>query len=247
MRLPSTKFLKLFSKKVRDERREWLIRIGVLEQVSFDHCHVIKPSPPPPPPPSGQTGKTSAFDLAAGIELPRRLTFPVPPRLRSSGATIDSYNLASSSNLEPFRTDADTESYLSAATSRDTEGPMDAEIPTSPPRVYVEPPVPDPFLVDDPEDPMSEEENEVSSASESSQVFTTMRSEETLVKSPHSEPDKHLPPPPPQPEELEDQEEAPTISLPALILPTMFLPIPNVRRCCFCLGFHDKYRSRLVH
>ncbi|KAL4259902.1 Trafficking protein particle complex subunit 12 [Pleurotus pulmonarius] len=227
MRLPASKFLKRFSRKVRDTEREWFI--GVQAQVSFDHCHVIKPWPspsPPPPPSSGQ--KTSPFDLAAGIQVPRRVTFPVHASSRPSGASIDSYNLASSSNSESFRTDTDTEGYISAATARDMEGPMDAEIPTSPPRVYVEPPVPDPFLVDDPEDPMSEEENEASSASESSQVFTTMQSEETLVKSPHPEPNKHLPsPPPPQPEEVEDQEEAPTISLPALILPTMFLPIPN--------------------
>lgn len=221
MRLPSTKLLKRLSKKVRDEREphRWLIG------VSFDHCHVINALVPPPPPPS----RTSAFDIAAGIEPPRRLTSPVPSRPWSSSASTDSYSLSSSSNSQSFRTD--TESYLSAETAREMEAPMDAEMPTSPPRVYVEPPVPDPFLVDDPEDPMSEEENEASSASESSQVFTTMRSEETLVKSPHSEPIKHLPPPPPQPEEVEDQEEAPTISLPALILPTMFLPIPNVRRC----------------
>ncbi|KAF7430912.1 hypothetical protein PC9H_006627 [Pleurotus ostreatus] len=220
MRLPSPKLLKRFSKKVKDERERWLIGVW------FDHCHVINALVPPPPSPSPPS-KTSAFDIAAGIEPPRRLTLPVPLRPWSSSASIDSYSLASPSNSQWFPTDTDTEIYLSADSAREMEAPMDAEMPTSPPRVYVEPPVPDPFLVDDPEDPMSEEENEASSASESSQVFTTMRSEETLVKSPHSEPDKHLPPPPPQPEEVEDQEEAPTISLPALILPTMFLPIPN--------------------
>lgn len=42
-----------------------------------------------------------------------------------------------------------------------------------------------------------------------------------------------LPTPAPGPDSDEDDEEIPDLFIPALIAPTMFLPIPNVRFSCF--------------
>lgn len=84
---------------------------------------------------------------------------------------------------------------------------------SSPPEVYIEPEVPDPFLIDS---DASDEE-----AVQEIPISTPTR---TLL-SPNV--NKDVPPPPSE----SDEEDAPEIYLPLLVLPTNFLPIPNAS--CF--------------
>lgn len=123
--------------------------------------------------------------------------------------------------------------------------PPDSEpVSSSPPTVYVEPEVPDPFLIDDEESDFSDEEADSPPAITQSQLTITPPPQETaipaLMSSLPSEPatphSLSLPSPnlnkavPPPPSESETDEEAPDLYLPGLLIPTMFLPIPNVRR-----------------
>lgn len=107
---------------------------------------------------------------------------------------------------------------------------------------------PDPFLVDDEGDALSSEEGSLSaSASRQSALPTTAAHDVSLSISPSPSPlpadlsSKPLPtpmnpnvnkdvPPPPVSDDDEDEDEAPELYLPGLVIPTMFLPIPNVRR-----------------
>ncbi|KAJ4475060.1 hypothetical protein J3R30DRAFT_3658933 [Lentinula aciculospora] len=87
---------------------------------------------------------------------------------------------------------------------------------SSPPDIYVEPEVPDPFLIDS---DASEDEEPESDAKRKQElpVAAPIRSfsQQNLSKEA-----------PPSPIESEE-EDAPEIYLPGLVLPTMFLPIPN--------------------
>jgi len=126
----------------------------------------------------------------------------------------------------------------------------DEHTPTalSPPPTIVEP---DPFLVDDAEDSMSEEEstNTISSphspghSPAAEEISLTQPSTSSLPSSPLSNPvaersgEAPLPPLPskaaPSPDSEDDEEETPDLYIPALTVPTMFLPIPNVRFSLF--------------
>jgi hypothetical protein len=116
---------------------------------------------------------------------------------------------------------------------------------TSPPTVYVEPEVPDPFLIDD-EDSSSDEGRDSPTAPISSSQQTITPSHEISLNIPAS-PSMSQPttpnsiplpssnmnkdvPPPPTSDSDPDEDEAPDLYLPGLVIPTMFLPIPNVRR-----------------
>lgn len=103
----------------------------------------------------------------------------------------------------------------------------------SPLSEHSEPQVPDPFLVDDPEDPLSDEElgagvlqapaDEISLAHSSSQPASPVTPITPLTPNVN----KAAPPPP---ETDEDEDDSPELDLSGLVLPTMFLPVPNVRR-----------------
>ncbi|KAF9454322.1 hypothetical protein P691DRAFT_656665 [Macrolepiota fuliginosa MF-IS2] len=120
--------------------------------------------------------------------------------------------------------------------------------------VYVEQEVPDPFLIDEEGDAMSEgekeEERETSvapsvasseppAAQEIALSVSTTLTTATIASPASSEPpvlsplnvNKDVPPPPEETEqdaeEEEAEEEVPDLFLPGLIIPTMFLPIPN--------------------
>ncbi|KIK50603.1 hypothetical protein GYMLUDRAFT_234560 [Collybiopsis luxurians FD-317 M1] len=84
----------------------------------------------------------------------------------------------------------------------DSDDVQQEPILTNPPEVYVEPQVPDPFLIDS---DASDDEPEPTAPSATANL------------------NKDVPPPPSESEE----EDAPEIYLPGLVLPTMFLPIPN--------------------
>ncbi|KAL0575186.1 hypothetical protein V5O48_006780 [Marasmius crinis-equi] len=110
------------------------------------------------------------------------------------------------------------------------------EVQEQPPSIYVEPEVPDPFLIDEPESSASEGEDE---AQESSTVPDSLHTapitiDETAPVSPSSvvpltpvDVNKDVPPPPSESEAEVETEEAPELYIPGLVLPLMFLPIPN--------------------
>jgi len=99
----------------------------------------------------------------------------------------------------------------------------------SPPSVYVEPEVPQPFLID-------EEEAEPSSAPPRQHIETPHETRLPFSPVSPSALSQTLPSPnvnkavPPPPSDSDVEEDAPEVYLPDLVMPTMFLPIPNVRR-----------------
>jgi hypothetical protein len=114
--------------------------------------------------------------------------------------------------------------------------PEQATMPMSP-HVYIDQPVPDPFLVDEEGDAMSEEEKDTSPSSVGASPAHDVPldlPEQSSIASPVPNINKEVPPPPvpvgDQDDEDEDEDAAPDLYVPALILPTMFLPIPNVRK-----------------
>ncbi|EPQ56229.1 hypothetical protein GLOTRDRAFT_138022 [Gloeophyllum trabeum ATCC 11539] len=135
-------------------------------------------------------------------------------------------------------------------TSDRAPGEPREEIPftSPPPPVLVEPPVPDPFLVDDSEssDAGSEREPQAAPVTSDSQLSESMHPAEEISLAasatlptpsqpspaplPSPNLNKSVPPTPaPISDDEEDEEETPEVYLPALVHPTMFLPIPNVR------------------
>ncbi|KAK2463528.1 hypothetical protein APHAL10511_004279 [Amanita phalloides] len=123
-------------------------------------------------------------------------------------------------------------------TSEMMEGSYDLEPPTSP-DVITEPEVPDPFLVDDEGDALSEEERNAATApvetiSEShghstpAHEISLLPQEASAAVTPAVSPspviDKDVPA---LPSTESEKEEAPELFVPALIAPSMFLPIPN--------------------
>ncbi|KAJ7823022.1 hypothetical protein B0H13DRAFT_2681588 [Mycena leptocephala] len=103
---------------------------------------------------------------------------------------------------------------------------------TSPPTVYVEPEVPDPFLIDDEDDSdedtgatPTESQHTIAPAHEVPLVPATPSSPNPFG-SPLQSPNRNKDVPPP-PNSDSDEDEAPEIYLPGLCIPTMFLPIPN--------------------
>ncbi|KAM6497132.1 hypothetical protein JOM56_007605 [Amanita muscaria] len=125
----------------------------------------------------------------------------------------------------------------------DEETPKETgESPSSliPPQdVITEPEVPDPFLLDEEGDALSEEERQVATTptavNSESQEHATPAHEISLLPQDASETATSIAPTspavdknvPPLPSEESDKEDAPEISVPALIKPGMFLPIPN--------------------
>ncbi|KAG6890323.1 hypothetical protein C0995_009530 [Termitomyces sp. Mi166 len=127
----------------------------------------------------------------------------------------------------------------SAELATPTQSALSEEPTFSTPAVYIEPDVPDPFLIDD---DASSEEAVVDDTEPPSQSIVTLTPTEvplTIPPSPEvAEPQMShtsgLPSPnvnkavPPLPANSEiDEDEAPDLYLSGLLLPTMFLPIPN--------------------
>ncbi|KAJ7116057.1 hypothetical protein C8R44DRAFT_675622 [Mycena epipterygia] len=137
---------------------------------------------------------------------------------------------------------AHSESQEGASISQQTpSGPFEETDPalasepmfTSPPTVYIEPEVPDPFLIDD--DDESDEESGPT-PTESQHIIAPAHdvplapvaapSSPNPFGSPLQSPNRNKDVPPP-PQSDSDEEEAPELYLPGLCIPTMFLPIPN--------------------
>lgn len=109
---------------------------------------------------------------------------------------------------------------------------------TSPPTVYVEPEAPDPFLMDDEGDEASDGEEQTGSSATISQYTVSPAHNVDLsqpsspgpqqpLASPRLNINKDVPPPPS--DDSDEEEEVPDVYVPSLVMPTMFLPIPNVR------------------
>ncbi|KAF7309842.1 Tetratricopeptide repeat protein 15-like [Mycena indigotica] len=93
---------------------------------------------------------------------------------------------------------------------------------------YVEPEAPDPFLVD------SDEEQESATPTESRSVqeiqiplVAPIPLSPHQIASPLLSPNLNKDDPPPPTDSDSDEEDAPELYLPALVIPTMFLPLPN--------------------
>jgi len=106
---------------------------------------------------------------------------------------------------------------------------------------------PDSFLIDDPEDPISDDEDvrplpptpslpasmpEQPNAP-AEEISLTQPSSDILASKLASPNINKAVPPPPLPDSDEDDDEVPDLYLPGLVIPTMFLPIPNVRPSYF--------------
>ncbi|KAJ6581568.1 hypothetical protein B0H19DRAFT_930624 [Mycena capillaripes] len=115
----------------------------------------------------------------------------------------------------------------------ETDAALDSEpMFTSPSTVYIEPEVPNPFLIDDEDDSdedtgvtPTESQHTIAAVDEVPLVPPTPTSPNPLA-SPLQSPNRNKDVPPP-PQSDSDEEEAPELYLPALCVPTMFLPIPN--------------------
>ncbi|KAI5895431.1 uncharacterized protein SCHCODRAFT_01284785 [Schizophyllum commune H4-8] len=107
---------------------------------------------------------------------------------------------------------------------------MEAKTPSPVPDApVIEPEVPDPFIVDDPEEPADEPE----------QHATPLAADDVPLS--EAAPPADAPQPPSSSESDQDEEEAPDLYLPELVLPTMFLPIPNVRDLLPSVDFSSWY------
>jgi len=133
------------------------------------------------------------------------------------------------------------ESSISLPPVDESQAEDEDELPTSSesiptPAVYVEPEVPDPFLIDDDDDDDDQDVPTVATVSESQQTIVPAHeislTPEPItthpIVSPSSNPNKDVPLPP-LPDSESDKDEAHDLYLPGLITPTLFLPIPNVR------------------
>lgn len=109
------------------------------------------------------------------------------------------------------------------------------------PAVHVEEEVPDPFLVDEEGDALSSEDGSGPATRESVSPAAghEVSLSNTASPSPLPAPPSPLPmtpnvnkdvPPPPISDSEDEEDDIPDLYLPGLVIPTMFLPIPNVRR-----------------
>ena len=132
------------------------------------------------------------------------------------------------------------------------ESLSDLSSPPPPSHLNLQYDVPDPgaFLIDDPDDPVSDDDqhttpvlsshaihdhpSELSIASAEISLAQSLSQDQPqlspVVSSPLSSANIHKDVPAPPPPASSDEEDVPELYLPGLIIPTMFLPIPNVRR-----------------
>lgn len=158
------------------------------------------------------------------------------------------------------KTSADIHQHTQAQQSQQEQQSSESDPEPQPamdvPEAFVVPPsprrsddgeeTPNPFLVDDPEDPLSDPGSPppapVLPLDTGSLLPETSPSESvTLSPAPSSEPPLPAEPAPQAPavdkpvpalpvvSDTESEQEAPAVHLPQLVMPTMFLPIPNVR------------------
>ncbi|KAF9006133.1 hypothetical protein BDQ17DRAFT_332984 [Cyathus striatus] len=161
--------------------------------------------------------------------------------------SLDSHlqDVSPAEESQPLSAVTETPEQEVQATSSSSEGSGSSEQQARDtlPKVYTEPEVPDPFLMDEEGDVLSDNEREDSLPAVSESQRTLSPAHEISLTAPTSPPpnadplsspllpanlNKDVPPPPST--SSESDEEAPDLYLPGLVIPTMFLPIPNVRR-----------------
>ena len=130
--------------------------------------------------------------------------------------------------------------------------------------MLVEPEVPDPFIVDDGESSDSSEDHTASDAdgladdNDAAADEDIVLAQSTIIDAPVTASDqqpiasadvnKDVPPPPSSPStEEEEEEEPPELFLPGLIIPTLFLPIPNVSSCVKVMLYNLIIIFRPIH
>jgi hypothetical protein len=140
------------------------------------------------------------------------------------GSSVQSRERMSESSTTGGGFEASSREGLSTSVYGETDAALGSEpMFTSPPTVYVEPEVPDPFLIDS-DDEDSGEENAPTPTESRQEISLAPMPPSPSLQSPNR--NKAVPPPPTSDS---DEEEAPELYLPGLCIPTMFLPIPNVR------------------
>lgn len=117
----------------------------------------------------------------------------------------------------------------------DDQSAGDSPVVSSPPPIHVEPEVPDPFLMDSEDEGESVDEDlgashSVTPADEISLARSSRPGSPRSPLTPNVNVNKDVPPPPAPESDEEDDDDAPDLYLPGLVIPSMFLPIPNVRR-----------------
>lgn len=163
----------------------------------------------------------------------RTVSLPFLPRRRTSSS--GSSKMASPQLDSAVRSLPPLEEENGARSA--TDSVFGSSLPV--PAVHVEEDVPDPFLVDDEGDALSSEDGSVPAPASPAPAQEVSLS---LIPSPSPLPSAQLSPrpllspnvnkdvpPPPVSDSEDDDDDAPELYLPGLIIPTMFLPIPNVR------------------
>ncbi|KAK1221061.1 hypothetical protein PQX77_016107 [Marasmius sp. AFHP31] len=212
------------------------LKRGIQRVRSFSSTKSINPKPAPESP---RPRKSSMKTLARAMEsvtntVTHVVRSPGGKRRPSQSRVVSLPPPIIITDNDPF-TDSVPSPHKAAMASEDRpESNTEVEEQQyQPPTVIDEPAVPDPFLIDEPESSASEDE-------EQEQASSTLRvhhpvspiPEETSPITPSSavpptpvDINKDVPPPPSESEV--ESEEAPDLYVPGLVLPTMFLPIPN--------------------
>ena len=150
-----------------------------------------------------------------------------PASITSSHPSQSSlYSSAQSMALPPSQEESpspiDRPSQLQPLPEDSGEGPESL----SPPPQVMEPEVPDPFKIEDSEGSFESEGEGTSPADEEIALAqSAVLSPEAPPSLPSPNVNKDVPPPPAS----ETESDAPELYLPGLVMPPMFLPIPNVR------------------
>ncbi|KAI1793510.1 hypothetical protein LXA43DRAFT_1123281 [Ganoderma leucocontextum] len=158
-----------------------------------------------------------------GVSQPELLQLPQEPETTSSDVPTVLVEGAAPVD-EPLTSTLD--SQLSSSMEISREGSL-----VSPPAPVGEPEVPNPFI-EDSDAHSSDEDVSITSEEPRTGLVVAAAASEIELAPPEATPptpnvNKAMPPTPAVPSDDEDEEEVPELYLPALTLPTMFLPIPN--------------------
>ncbi|TFK39810.1 hypothetical protein BDQ12DRAFT_681260 [Crucibulum laeve] len=187
---------------------------------------------------SSDHNDSSASSIASTVDM------SVEPRFaaeESSDHTMPQVPPVAEARAEEHASQTSSDSEEQEETDELSSNPATPEpMFTSPPTVYIEPEVPDPFLIDDEGDALSEDDQQDSSAAVSESHLSAAHDIPlTVTPPPPSAASVAIPspllsanlnkdvPPPPASSSSDEEEEEPDLYLPGLIVPTMFLPIPN--------------------
>jgi hypothetical protein len=219
--------------------------VGETLFASLDIKEEAELSPLLPPPPPALVEVDENFGLPEDIEIlkPTTLLDGVDPCVE-----VTSFQEESVADEAMEKPTTFSVSPVDVPITLETE--VTVEEPDQLGHLLSETPDPDSFLIDDPDDPLSDDEHTtpVLSSHDHPSELSIASAEISLAQSQSQDPSplpaevsfplssaniyKDVPAPPPTSgdEEEGEEEQLPELYLPGLIIPTMFLPIPNVRR-----------------